>query len=60
MAVTLFEAEKTVTYFRMLITLDYSVCALYQKRFDVAFGFGDQDRFFLPCTFVVGWSKPSP
>ena len=22
---------------------------------DVASGFGDPDRFFLPCTFIVGW-----
>ena len=51
---TLFETEIAVTNFRVLFAFDNSVGTLYQKRFDIASGFGNPDRFFLPCTFIVG------
>ena len=54
MTATLFDTEIAVTNFRMLFAFDCSVCTLYKKRFDIASGLGNPDRFFLPCTFMIG------
>ena len=60
MAATFLDTEVAVANFRMLFAFDNSVRALYQKRLNVASGFGDLDRFFLPCAFIVGRRKTGP
>ena len=57
MTATLFETEIAVTDFRMLFAGNDSIGALHQQWLDIASGFGDPDRFFLPCIFIVGRSK---
>ena len=52
MAATLFETEIAVANLRMLFAGNNSIGTLHEQRLDVASGFGDPDRFFLPCTFI--------